>query len=257
MTTRELTDLLIAGRNADGGWAYYQKNEYDRAIADYNKQIEMSPRHQMAYNNRGVAYARKDQHDRAIADYTKQIEISPRHDHAYRNRGNAYMSTEQYDPAIADHTKQIEISPRHDHAYSNRGIVKFYKGEFKGAAADLLRAIELRDNAYSMLFRYLARARAGEVAAPELEANATRLQSKDWPYAAAELLTDKRSPEATLPVAGKPDEVCEAHFYIGEWHLLRDDKSAATASLKFAVDTCSRHLVEYRAAVEELKRLNP
>jgi tetratricopeptide (TPR) repeat protein len=251
----------ISPRNTDAyynrGNAFAAKQQYDEAIGDYSKSIEIDSRHGDAYNGRGWAYYNKKEYDRAIADYNKQIEISPRHEMAYNNRGNAFSAKHQYEQAIADYTKQIEISPRHEHAYSSRGLVKFYKGEFKEAAVDLSHAVELGDDAYSMLFRFLATARAGEAAGHEFEANATRLKSKEWPYAAIELLAGKRSPEATLPAAGKPDEVCEAHFYIGEWHLLRGDKSAATASLKIAVDTCPRYLVEYIAAVEELKRINP
>ena len=100
-----------------------------------------------------------------------------------------------------------------------------------------------------------ATSRAGETAAAELEANAGRLKDKKWPYAVIELYLGKRSPEATLDAAGKPDEKCEAQFYIGQWHILKGDRSAAAAPLKAAVETCPKTFIEYVGAVVELKRL--
>ena len=139
----------------------------------------------------------------------------------------------------------------------SRGYARFHRGEFNDAAADLLHAIELRDDPYPMLFRFLARARTGEAeaAGPELELHASRLKTKAWPYAAIELLAGKRAPDATLPAAVKPEEVCEAHFYIGEWHILRGEKDAATQSLQVAADTCPKSFIESEGAVAELKRL--
>jgi hypothetical protein len=114
------------------------------------------------------------------------------------------------------------------------------------------------DTAYLMLFRYLARARAGESnAGPRLEAEAKRLNAQQWPYPVIELLTEKRSVEATLQAARTDTENCEARFYIGQWHLLRRNARAAAPQLKFANDKCPRDYPEYTAAVAELKRLSP
>lgn len=239
------------------GNAYYRRKDSDRAIADYSRAIEINSRSAVAYYNRGNIYKEKEEYDRAIGDLTSAIEIDPGHGHAYNDRGWAYYKTLEFDRAIADYTRQIEINPQHEHAYSNRGLSKFHRGDFKGAAIDLSRAVELRDDAYWVLFRYLAMARAGEPAANELEANAFRIKSKKWPYPAIELLANLRSPESTLRAAAKADKVGAAHFYIGEWHLLSGDKPAATAAFEVAVDTCPKHFVEHSAAVEELKRINP
>ena len=65
-----------------------------------------------AYFSRGIAYRNKDEHDRAIADYNKAIEIDPKLAAAYRSRGNAYADKGEYDRAIMDYTKAIEIDPK-------------------------------------------------------------------------------------------------------------------------------------------------
>jgi len=45
-----------------------------------------------AYFNRGNAYADKGQYDQAIPDYTKALEINPKDGKAYYNRAYAYYS---------------------------------------------------------------------------------------------------------------------------------------------------------------------
>ena len=72
------------------GNAYLGKKDYDRAIADYNKAIELEPKLAAAYANRGLAYGAKGDIDGAIADLDKAIDLNPKLAHAYANRGLAY-----------------------------------------------------------------------------------------------------------------------------------------------------------------------
>ncbi len=62
-----------------------------------------------AYNNRGTAYARKDQYDKAISDHNKALEINPRDAGAYNNRGIAYMLKGKYDKAWEDVHKAQDL----------------------------------------------------------------------------------------------------------------------------------------------------
>jgi lipoprotein NlpI len=141
-------------------------------------------------------------------------------------------------------------------AHSGRGRAYFNQGNFKEAALALSRANELEGNAYSVIWRYLARERGGENGRAELEADSARLKSKDWPYPVIELYLGGRSLTEVLPLASKPEERCEAEFYSGEWHLLRGNRAAAATALQAAADICSKDFVEYKGALAELKRLN-
>src|SRR5215204_1440714 len=65
------------------------------------------------HNNRGVEYAdTKRDYDEAIREYTKAIELNPQFAEAYYNRGIAYSDKKEYDAAIQDYTKAIELNPR-------------------------------------------------------------------------------------------------------------------------------------------------
>jgi lipoprotein NlpI len=136
-------------------------------------------------------------------------------------------------------------------------VAHYDTGDFKGSSTDLSRAIELTDDIYVMLYRFLARSRAGEAAETELAANVGRLKTKEWPFAVSELYLGKSSPAATLAAAATPEQKCEAQFYVGQWLVLKGNRADAETALKAAVDTCPKTFVEYRAANVELKRIKP
>ena len=98
------------------GRAYGQKGQYDQAISDYNKAIEIDPKFATAYNNRGIAYRQKGQHDQAISDYNKALEINPRDAEAYNSRGVAYYFKKKYDKSWEDVKKAqnlgYQVSPK-------------------------------------------------------------------------------------------------------------------------------------------------
>ena len=68
------------------------------------------------YNNRGMAYRDKGQYDQAISDYNKALEINSKYAYAYNNRGMAYRDKGQYDQAISDYNKALEINPKYAYA---------------------------------------------------------------------------------------------------------------------------------------------
>jgi lipoprotein NlpI len=85
--------------------------------------------------------------------------------------------------------------------------------------------------------------------------NVVRLENKDWPYPVIELYVGKRALTEMHSAATKPEEVCEAQFYSGQWHLLGGNRSAAVSALQAAADTCPKTFVEHEGALAELKRL--
>jgi len=123
--------------------AYSGKKQYDQAIADCNKAIELDPKLAALYLNRGNAYKGKKHYDQAIADYNKAIELDPKFALAYINRGRTYSGKKQYDQAIADCNKAIELDPKYALAYAERGDAYYYKKQYDQAIADYNRAIEL------------------------------------------------------------------------------------------------------------------
>lgn len=124
------------------GDAAYYAGEYEKAIDNYTKAIEINPEDAMAYNNRGVAYHKLEQYENAISDLTKAIEIHSEESNYYRNRGVSYHHFKQYEKAIKDFTKAIEIDPENIQAYKNLSEVLIVKGAYDEALRKTKKALE-------------------------------------------------------------------------------------------------------------------
>ena len=133
----------FAGAYCYRGITYAKKGQYEEAISDYNIALEINSKDIQAYNNRGIAYRIKGQYDEAISDCNKALEINPKFAGAYHNRGIAYFDNGQYEEAISDFTKALEINPKNAVVYRWRGDVYYSKGEYDSAISDFNKAIDI------------------------------------------------------------------------------------------------------------------
>ncbi|MGO9952361.1 MAG: tetratricopeptide repeat protein [Dissulfurispiraceae bacterium] len=116
-------DTLAAKTHHDRGVDYLERGQYDLALAEFNKALDIYPTSAEIYNNRGVTYAHKGQYDLAIIDFTKAIEIMPDSAKTYYNRGIIYATRGQAQLALFDFKKCLELDPTNAAAYDNRGSV--------------------------------------------------------------------------------------------------------------------------------------
>jgi lipoprotein NlpI len=210
-----------------------------------------------AHNLVGLVLSAQHNTDEAIAEYRKAIELDPRFANPHGTLGDILRGQHKTEEAIAEYRKAIELDPRDATAHGLLGVALSDQSKTEEAIAEYNAAIRLDPkNAYPVLWLYLARARSGpKIAAAELETNGKKLKQPGWPYPVVELYLGRRMPEATLAAATKPDDRCEAQFYIGEWRLLRGNRPAAIVALKAAAETCPKTFVEYKFARAELHRL--
>jgi tetratricopeptide (TPR) repeat protein len=117
--------------------------QFDEAIADYAKAIELNPQKVSAYAGRGRALFGKKQFDESIADFTKAIGLDPKNTEAYINRGNALQAKSDLDRALADYTKVIELEPQKSIGYELRGLAQATAGHQQEAIADYTKGIEI------------------------------------------------------------------------------------------------------------------
>jgi tetratricopeptide (TPR) repeat protein len=101
-----------------------KNNDFSKALADYNKAIELDPRFALAYLNRGNLKAGSlDDVNGALADYNKAIELDPRFALAYYIRG--YFINDVW-KGLADYNKGFKLDPNYNDYYS-----KFYHDKYK------------------------------------------------------------------------------------------------------------------------------
>jgi len=122
------------------GWN--KKGDYARVIADTTEALRLKP-NQALYNMRGSAYYDKGEFDIAIADFNDALRGGPPSGAIFHNRGNAFRSKREYAKAIADYDQAIKLSPNEAYSYQNRGAAKAALGDLDGALADINQAIRL------------------------------------------------------------------------------------------------------------------
>ncbi len=144
----EYTKLIeVAPNQATGyfwrGTCYYDIHQYDLAIKDLTTAIELRDSSlDLEYNFRGLALFAKGDYDSAISDFSKSIEINP-NPLCYNHRGLAYHAKKYYELAIEDFSTAIGIAPRDERLYNNRADTYIEMGQISLAIADLRKTIEL------------------------------------------------------------------------------------------------------------------
>jgi tetratricopeptide (TPR) repeat protein len=129
-------------RGRDGDKALYNKN-YNNALEDLTKTIEINPASVEAYWTRAIVRRARKESERAIMDdYDKAIKADPRNAEGYYMRGMAYRGSGKADQAMADYGKAIEINPKHAKALTDRGAAYLDKGDYERAFQDYDKALE-------------------------------------------------------------------------------------------------------------------
>ncbi|WP_236505989.1 tetratricopeptide repeat protein, partial [Tychonema sp. BBK16] len=101
---------------------YRSADQYAKAIASYDKALEIKPDYHEAWYNRGIALDDLGRLEEAIASYDKALEIKPDLHEAWNNRGNALVNLGRLEEAIASYDKALEFKPDDHEAWYNRGI---------------------------------------------------------------------------------------------------------------------------------------
>ena len=125
------------------GTAHLKAFNFDSAIADFTRAIELEPNDASAYTNRGSAHYEKGEFAHAIADLNKALEINPKSALAYCNLGWTYEAMGDERKAIAHYRKALEIDPSLEAARDNLKLLgaTLSASLFTGQAQELKRLI--------------------------------------------------------------------------------------------------------------------
>ena len=102
------------------GFAYNRLRQYDKAMADHDKAIELNPSTAMLYNNRGWTLNNMGRHEQALRDLDHALRLNGKLPEAYNNRGVAYQRMGQFDRAIAEYDAALRLKPGHALYLRNR-----------------------------------------------------------------------------------------------------------------------------------------
>lgn len=147
-----LTDYSSIIDNDTTRWRVYynralvwrKKREYDKAIADLNRALQLKPEDALIYYRRGSNWADKGyNYEKAISDYDHAIRLDPDYGDAYASRALAWQILNDDDKALQDYNEALRIDPKLLMAYNNRGNIWKSKGDIEKMNRDFSKAIEI------------------------------------------------------------------------------------------------------------------
>ncbi len=128
---------------AEQGIAHFEKSDFNGAIADFTKAIELNSTNlEFCFYFRGMAFYRIGKLDEALADVSKAIALRE-HPRFFDDRGNMLAQKGDLAAALSDLNKAIEISPEYAKAFGDRALVRLMLGEDSAAESDFKKSFEL------------------------------------------------------------------------------------------------------------------
>ena len=128
--------------------AWALKGDFDKAIDDYNKALEIRPRYAEAYNNRGYAHTQKGDLQAALDDYSKALEINPLFVDAYNNKAWILATTD--DKQLRNSAEAIMLAQKAVEIDSNVASLDTLAAAY-AAAGNYEAAIETQQKAIQKL----------------------------------------------------------------------------------------------------------
>ncbi|HOY31759.1 MAG TPA: tetratricopeptide repeat protein [Bacteroidales bacterium] len=123
------------------------KNElkdYQGALQDYNKTLQLYPYFDQCLTNRGHILNELKDYKAALRDLDLAIQLDSTVAETFNNRGMAYDGLRDTAAAMKDYNKAILLNPELQKAYNNRGVLKATIGNLQSAITDINKAISLK-----------------------------------------------------------------------------------------------------------------
>ncbi|MHA2185674.1 MAG: tetratricopeptide repeat protein, partial [Promethearchaeota archaeon] len=125
------------------GLAYSLKKEYDKAIENFQKAIDYDNNHIKSWNLMGIAYETQENQAKALECLKQTIEIDPNFSEGWYNIGNIYKQVNQEDKAIEYYLKATELDSNFAKAWFFMGFAYYDKKDYNNAIQNIEKAIEL------------------------------------------------------------------------------------------------------------------
>lgn len=99
---------------------YFGQQDYERAVAQYQKAEQIDPEYSPIFNQMGYAYRYLGQYDKAEEAFQRYTSLIPDDPNPYDSYAELLLKSGKFDKAIETYHKALEISP--DFVFSHLGI---------------------------------------------------------------------------------------------------------------------------------------
>lgn len=137
------------------GMAYLEDTpkNYDAAIKNLLKSIEVTKNFMPSYYTLGYCYAKKKDYSKSTEFYLKYMKFSPESAGVYNYIGDNYLSQKAYKKAIEYYSKCIEKKNNDYFGYAQRAFCWLKMNNLQNAFDDIMKAIQI-ENKKNWLYVY-------------------------------------------------------------------------------------------------------
>ena len=118
-------------------------NEYDDAIAQFEKAVQANPDIPTGYDALGHASALNGDPDRAMSTLRKAIELDPEYAPAYADLARVYYTLLNWEAAVEYFTKSFALGMNNEEYFYEAGLAYAYLEDCTNAKKWLEKALEL------------------------------------------------------------------------------------------------------------------
>ncbi len=127
------------------GQVLASSNQYEKAIVEYQRAIELEPNSDGAYRRLGEAFQENAQIDEAFNNFRKAVKVGP---HQYRNfiaLGSYYYDQAKYKEAVLYFRQAVKLAPDEPRTLYGLGVAYLNSGQFSLAEQELRSSIKLSE----------------------------------------------------------------------------------------------------------------
>ena len=110
---------------------FSEEKKYAKAVEYYDRVINLSPNHYVAWYNKATDLARLNKYEEAIACYNKAIKLHPTDSSYWTNKGLVLLLQREYAKAVACFDESLRLNPLNKTAKTYRASAKEKQGENK------------------------------------------------------------------------------------------------------------------------------
>src|SRR6478672_1942741 len=150
----EFTRAIQLDPSSDGAYtgmasAYERLGKLNEAEKTYQQVINLRPRYWKGYNQLGIFYCRQSQYDKCAGMFQKVAELTPDSFRGYANMGAAYLADGKYAEAIQPLNESLRIRATAP-TYSNLGTAYFHLRKYAEAANAYTEATRINNSDYKI-----------------------------------------------------------------------------------------------------------
>lgn len=234
-----LSPQAIGHCHAARAAVYADAGNHQKAIEDYTHAIALVPElaEGMTYN-RGISHNILKEYDKALRDFTRVVELQPLRAYPRRQRANCYANQGKWKLAIKDYDQAIARWPKDAESYLNRGLAHRVLGQIDQALSDIQRAQELDTSSALASFHAglcfliksnFAQASTNFSKAIQSDNSLSDAYAKRGIVRLAQGELSSAVQDFTEALNGNPSDLKEVYLYRGQaYFVLREDAKAVT-----------------------------